>query len=343
MTSPKKSAAAVSLSIVIPAIGDTAALEDTLVSVLENRPDDCEVVVPLGCPYDDPWGIRDEVRFVQAPVGSGLVTCTNLGIASSAGSVVHVLAAGWRATPGWTDSAVAHFADDSVAAVVPLGVSAEDHDRVVSAGIRVTRGGRRTAVVPRGNAAAERVDVSKLRSSGPALEAGFWRADVLAAIGPGFASCCGGLLADADMANAIASLDRTVVVDADSRVVWGTPRPSSNSFQAGLHAERLFWRSLARGSIVSALVPHAVEICRDAVARAPFATLPMLVGRLIGSLQFGSAMARIRELRGLRRDGIAGLEDPATESPTLRIDAGHADAFRPRQRSSEPTPLRRSA
>ena len=97
MSSPKKSAAAVPLSIVIPAIGDTAALEDTLVSVLENRPDDCEVVVPLGCPYDDPWGIRDEVRFVQAPVGSGLVTCTNLGIASSAGSVVHVLAAGWRA------------------------------------------------------------------------------------------------------------------------------------------------------------------------------------------------------------------------------------------------------
>ena len=32
------------LSIVIPAPADPAAMEETLVSVLENRPDDCEIV-----------------------------------------------------------------------------------------------------------------------------------------------------------------------------------------------------------------------------------------------------------------------------------------------------------
>ena len=38
------------LSIVIPTPTDTAALEETLVSVLENRPDDCEIIVALGGP-----------------------------------------------------------------------------------------------------------------------------------------------------------------------------------------------------------------------------------------------------------------------------------------------------
>ena len=63
------------LSIVIPTPGDTAAMEETLVSVLEHRPDDCEIVVALGCDYADPWNIREEVRFVQAPAGSSLVAC----------------------------------------------------------------------------------------------------------------------------------------------------------------------------------------------------------------------------------------------------------------------------
>ena len=51
------------LSIVIPAPSDSAALEATLVSVLENRPADCEIVVSLGFEYADPWNIADEVRL----------------------------------------------------------------------------------------------------------------------------------------------------------------------------------------------------------------------------------------------------------------------------------------
>lgn len=42
-------AAAPRLSIVIPAVSSAEDLEQTLVSVLENRPDDCEIVVALGC------------------------------------------------------------------------------------------------------------------------------------------------------------------------------------------------------------------------------------------------------------------------------------------------------
>ena len=36
------------LAIIIPFLGNSQRLEETLVSVLENRPDDCEVIVVLG-------------------------------------------------------------------------------------------------------------------------------------------------------------------------------------------------------------------------------------------------------------------------------------------------------
>jgi len=57
------------LAVVIPFEGNTKALEDTLVSVLENRPDDSEVLVVLGKPYQDPYALGDEVEFVAAPSG----------------------------------------------------------------------------------------------------------------------------------------------------------------------------------------------------------------------------------------------------------------------------------
>ena len=52
------------LAIVISAIGSIESLEGTLVSVLENRPADCEILVVLNRPYSDPYDLQGEVRFV---------------------------------------------------------------------------------------------------------------------------------------------------------------------------------------------------------------------------------------------------------------------------------------
>jgi hypothetical protein len=318
------------LSIVIPTVTDTAALESTLVSVLENRPDAAEIVVPLGCDYADPWNIREEVRFVQAAPGTGLVGCTNLGIAASQAAFVHVLAAGLRATPGWTQRPVERLADGA-AAVVPLGIAADAPARIASAGIRLGRGGRRRDLVPRGRAA----DPAALVPSGPALEAGFWRADVLAAAGPGFSAACGDSHADADMAAALASLGAPVVLEPESRVIWSVARPPLTAFAAGCAAERVFWRSLAGGSLIARLAAHAVEVVRDAVMRAPLGTLPMLAGRAAAFLQYGDHVARVRQLRAVAR----AAEE--LDRPTLRIDAPHHVG---RPRGHVPAPgLKRSA
>jgi hypothetical protein len=320
------------LSIVIPA-ADSAALEDTLVSVLENRPADAEIVVIPALPYDDPWNIAEEVRFIPAPVGAGLVGCVNVGVAASVGSVIHVLAGGWKATEGWTDRALERFEDRGVGAVVPLGVSAVDRDQVVCTGIRRTLGGRSRLLAPARRAAP------LPRPSAPALEAGFWRADVLTRAA-GFSTACGDANAAADMAALLACAGLEVVVEPSSRIVWGPARRRGSAFLAGLHAERLFWRSLAADSIVPALVAHAVEIVRHAAARAPLGTLPMLAGRLAALVQFGSSMPRARLLREAQRQATTASKDAAPR--TLRIDAPHAFPAGPHV-VPEATPLKRSA
>ena len=333
------------LSIVVPTLADTTALEETLVSVLENRPADCEVVVPLACDYADPWGIADEVRLVPTPA-STLAACINHGLDVCRADFVHVLAAGWRATPDWTDGAVSALASGA-AAVASLELAADDGGVVAAAGIAVSRGGRRTTL-GRG-LAADAVAASRIVPSAPTLGAGFWRRETLLQAG-GFSDRCGDERADADMAAVLAAAGGPVVVDARARVVQGRPARAACGFVAGRQAERLFWRSWAARPTLGGLVAHAAEIVRDAAVSAPLGTLPMLVGRIAAACEFGSCRARSAALRDIAAAaagipagmGDGGLETGLADGRTLRIDAAEAVLTGPRRRRDQ-LPLRRSA
>lgn len=321
------------LSIVIPAF-DAASLEDTLVSVLENRPADCEIIAVLTVAYADPWSIGDEVRFVQAPAGATVVDCVNVGMASSAAEIVHVLRAGWRATDGWADAAIERFTDSDVTAVVPLTVAAGDRGRVVAAGVRRTTGGRSMVNTParRDQQVSTFAAASVAAPAAPALEAGFWRVDALPA--SGFSKACGDRLAAADMAAAVACMGDTVVVEPACLVVEGPVTPRGSAFNEGMHAERLFWRSLAGEQPIAALVAHGLEVVRHALAVAPLGTLPMLAGRLACLLQFGSCLGRARELNALQAEAGARRRAADDAGQIVRIDAGHASPTRPRRRGA---------
>jgi hypothetical protein len=78
---------------VIPCQGGAAEFDGTLVSVLQNRPADCEIVVVHRDPYDDPYGLGSEVRFIRSD-GHQLVGLANLGIEQARGEVVHLLGCG---------------------------------------------------------------------------------------------------------------------------------------------------------------------------------------------------------------------------------------------------------
>jgi hypothetical protein len=327
------------LSIVIPVtsrLGRDAikAFEETLVSVLENRPDDTEVIVVLGCEYSDPWSIRDEVEFLRAPEGSSLVACVNVGLGGCSGEIIHVLAPGWRATPDWADAALAQFESPKVGAVVPVIVSEKKRDHTLSQGIAYRSGGQRVVVKPPRARAGEAV----FRPAwGPPLQAGFWRADVLELDGHGFAATCGDSHADCDLAVAARIAGYETVVEPKSSVVESSRKvPAVSGFRAGLHAERLFWRSAAGRPTVMPLVSHLFEILRHAVARAPFGTLPMPAGRALALIQFGSYLGRYRRLKAIAASAAADSGERI-----LRLDGGNQLLRGPSPKRREP--LRRSA
>lgn len=337
------------LSIVVPTVADVAGLEATLVSVLENRPADCEIVVPFACRYDDPWNIGEEVRLIPAPPHADLTACVNLGVSAARGRVIHVLAAGWRATHGWAEAALARFDEDAgpagggaVVAVVPLVVSPEEPARVTSAGLRLTRGGRRLRLVPSARQArrdAPGFDPARLAPSAPVLEAGFWRSDLLRAVPGGFAAACGDGWCDADMSVLIEAVGGRVVVAGQSVVLAGAERSKPGAFLRGLRAERVFWRSLAQRPAVSAVLRHAWEVVRAAVAE-PLAAVPMLLGRALATVQFGDYFAHARSLRTIRRDWAEAENETAA---TVRIDQPHPVRSGPRRRRGHESPLRKTA
>lgn len=340
----------VPICIVIPVVpqsggpisgGDVvAAFEETLVSVLENRPEDCEIVAVLGCEYADPWNIRDEVVFIRAPQGSSLTACVNLGICSSRAAVVHVLCPGWRATPGWVEAALARFANPSVGAVVPVAVAEKDRSQVVSQGIRVLAGGRRVECRP-SKGRGWRASVTTAMADGPTLAAGFWRSELFAIDGPGFTTACGDGLADADMALTTAAAGWECSLAPESRVVAPAQTgKKAGGLLAGLHAERLFWRGRGGQPLAVPLTLHLLEVIRHAAAAAPWGTAAVLLGRLLAIAQFGSYVARYKRLRQVRAAVLERSQSEAAATAEgrpaiLRLDGPH-------QAPAAPHEIRRS-
>jgi hypothetical protein len=158
-------------------MGDLKQLEDTLVSVLENQPERSEVIVVLNQPYDDPYQLRGEVKFVEAVRGADLIESFACGLAASNAPVVHAIAAGFEATPGWADLALARFAEADVAAVAPVVVDRNCPDRILSAGLRFTAGGSIDRIFA--GKRLDRVAANDRILCGPELSVAFYRRDVL--------------------------------------------------------------------------------------------------------------------------------------------------------------------
>lgn len=107
------SPASTQLSIVVPVSDSARDFEATLLSVLENRPEGCEVLVCHDGSYDDPFDLCDEVQFVTVP-SSNPVEMIAESARSANGQVVHILGAGVLATLGWADAAVECFEQPDV-------------------------------------------------------------------------------------------------------------------------------------------------------------------------------------------------------------------------------------
>ncbi len=295
------------LSIVIPCVGGAAEFDGALVSILQNRPADCEVLVVHTEPYDDPYSLADEVRFIEAQ--ESLVGLLNLAVEAAHGEVLHIVGCGLEVNENWTAAALEHFCDLEVAAVSPAIVTA-DRQSLVAAGVYWSLGGVRrvvsdSRVVSRGS--------GRLRSkiNGPTLAAAFYRRDVVAALG-GFDDSLGEGLADVSLALDIQALGRLHVCEPASRLVDVGQRPgaTSASFASGRAAERLFWRHAQQRGISTSLAMHGCSVAAGAIFERPSKFLASLAGRGLACLEVG-AVAR-------HEQRLAAASERLTELAELR-------------------------
>ena len=271
------------LSIVIPVLGDQKPLDDTLVSILENRPANCELLVVHNTPYNDPYGLAGEVQFVQAPEGAGFAECLNLGLSASRAPVVHLLACGVEVRAGWAEAALRHFRNPEVAAVAPVLLHHDDHQTVVSAGL----GYRAEGVVWRvgRGRTPEEVGEGDGELCGPDALAGFYRRSAIEAVG-GFSSAPVDTLATIEVALSLREAGFRCVVEPDCQAkVNSTAARDKVGFRHGRHSERLFWRWASAHGGVRSVAAHAALLTGECVVGLwrPFMLL-QLAGRAVGAI-----------------------------------------------------------
>lgn len=327
------------LSIIIPVLGSTNQFEEGLVSVLQHRPADSELVVVLRGEYDDPYNLRDEdVRFVHVASGADDLAMLNRGIAVAAGDIVHLLACGAQVGEQWADHALRHFDDPQIAAVAPLVIDAARPERILSAGVSFSRGG-----VARWSLNGKLVASAPATAQpilGPSTVAGFYRAATLFDVKNELDSSVGTSLADIDLALQLQAAGCHAVIEPASHVIIAADlvnRPH-RGIATARQSEKLFWRHLPSTGKLGAIARHAMSVAGEALIGIP-------TGRIIGQLQarFGGVIDALGERFGRRSRPVPAEREPAaTNQPSsLRIDSAHP---RRRRQVAEPQrPLRRSA
>ena len=307
------------LAIVIPSVGSVEALEGTLLSVLENRPSRCEVLVVHTHAYSDPYQLEGEVRFLRAPAKSSFVACANLGVRETSADFVHLLAAGCQVREGWTDGVLRHFADPRVAVVAPLLVDEQDPSRALAASITYGVGGvRRSRAQPL--AAVQERGVSPILAAG--LAAVFYNRVTLSTVGY-LSNEVGADLADVDLGLLLRHAGFMSLVDPRSQVLApGRPLESQGALRRALRAERLFWRNAPLVGWLRSIIAHPLAVTTDVARGFPSpAMMSRFVGRLIGAAMISSVRRHHQRLGDLRNAAPVPAADGVTRH--VRIDRAH--------------------
>lgn len=229
------------LSIIIPHVGSTGPLENTLASVLQNRPADCEILLVHPGTYEDPYDLAGEVRFVETAAGSSLADSLNVALQTAAGEYVHLIFPGVEVQESWCDDAIARFADPKIASVCPLILKRETPNVIAEAGVRLNRLGNRRTV---GAGAKHRFSkIAKLKPTGPSLAAAFYRRDALKQVG-WLATDVGSDLADIDAALSLKQAGYKCCLEPQA-TLWLVEKLEDNhsaSLAGARGSERMIWR-----------------------------------------------------------------------------------------------------
>ena len=252
------------LSIVIPCPVFNQSAEDTLVSVLQNRPADCEVIVVTAGKYDDPYELDGEVNFVEESKNASLTQLANRGFDSASAEVVHLLQPGMQAVEDWTEPVLGHFDDPQVGAVSPAIVANATSTRAQSLGVAYRSCGIRRVIGKGAKLTDPRIAHSSVL--GPSFDAGFYRRVLLTALG-GFDERMGATYADVELALVLRQLGYHTIVEPASILVRGNVDLRTSSFQKARQAERLYRRYSTHGP--GSVVLHTLVAAADLLCKFP--------------------------------------------------------------------------
>ena len=203
------------LSIIVPFRNDTARLEATLLSILENRPQGCELIVAHDGTYNDPYALADELTFFEFPTGTPLTTMLNSSCAAADTPNVCMLLDGTVVSPGW--------ADDPLFAL--------EHEGADAVAVQVRRGKQASFGISR--SALRRADAIKLgavelteprgRCAGPAMACSFFNRDSFITL-QGWSEQLDPLVADVEMAQRLVEAEWDVLCAGEAVVHAGESR-----------------------------------------------------------------------------------------------------------------------
>ena len=111
------------LSLIVPFQCDSQALENTLVSVLELRSPEDELLIVHRGEYQDPYGLQgNEAKVLETPASTSLAEQLNIAVQNATGDVLQVVLPGSVLEPDWCVDALAAF-DELDVDMIALGVS----------------------------------------------------------------------------------------------------------------------------------------------------------------------------------------------------------------------------
>lgn len=290
------------LSIIIPHRGDDVRLETTLLSVLENRPTDCEVIVAHDGSYANPYQLDDEVLFVESEKTSRDLELLNVAIRAACSPVVNTILDGMLVQPDWTQTALNWLDDDPELATVAVGISRGRRsksfgiDRASMNSAELMRRGRVQRTTP-------------CRESGGAeLACGFYRRKLLLAL-QGFDARLDLKSADLDLALALNALRCHSVCDSATIV-----RDAMNTVDSNRVVQQRAQCAINYGLCHGGLQQAAKDLAKDC-----------LVGRFRTGWAWATGLLatpdpRIRE----RLDGALEQLADATESERLKLYVGES-------------------
>jgi GT2 family glycosyltransferase len=292
-----------SLTIVIPSHNRADLLRRCLASVRRHAPTDTEILV-IDDASADGLVSRTAAAFVGVRVirfarRRGFCSAVNAGIHAARHPIVELLNDDTEVSAGWAKAALAHFADERIAAVAPLvlrDTPGGGPPLIDSAGDRYFLGGiagKRGHGQPLGPHYLQGGEVFGVSAS-----SAFYRRQALLDVGA-FPEEFGAYFEDVDVSFRLHWAGHRLVYEPSSRV-WhrvsaSYGRPTRRLLeQQSRNEEYVFWRNLPSNALLRALPWHIAVLAAKAYRRWQMGELlPFLFGRLQA---FGN-MPHIRQHR----------------------------------------------